>query len=154
MRVWRLHNPNAEYAKLASYDPLDGRGAALDPGRWNLEGTPLLYTSPNPAQAVLEVLVHLPALAFGQRELIELEVPDDSLEDASGLVVKLAYGQDERATQTLGDAWAQSKRTLALCVPSAPMPIQNNILLNPQHKLMRRVRIKRRVPYSLDPRML
>ena len=153
MRVWRLHNPNADYAKLATYDPLDGRGAAVYPGRWNLEGTGMLYTSPNPAQAVLEVLMHVPAAAFGTRELIELDVPDESVQDATAQVILRAYGRGEESTQVLGNDWAAENRTLCLLVPSAPMPLEPNVLINPQHPMMRKVKIVRTVKYSLDPRL-
>ncbi len=154
MRVWRLHNPNADYAKLANYDPLDGRGASYDPGRWNLEGTPLLYTSPNPALAVLEVLMHVPVKAFGLRELIEIELPDHTSEDATAAVTQIAYGKSDMSTQQLGTTWAGNRRTLTLRVPSAPMPIEFNIIINPQHPLMRQVRLIRTVPYALDSRLL
>jgi RES domain-containing protein len=154
MLVWRLHNHQAAYAKLATYDPLDGQGAAFSPGRWNVEGTPMLYTSRYASLAVLEVLMHVPPAAFGLRELIEIDVPDESIEDATSMVISSAYGRGDESTQTYGTTWAKEKRSLCLMVPSAPMPMEHNILLNPLHPQMRKVKISRRLKYALDPRLL
>ncbi len=153
MLVWRLHNHTAPYAKLNTYDPLDGMGAAFSPGRWNLEGTALLYTSSTASLAVLEVLMHVSPRDFGTRELIEIQIPEESIEDATSMVIATAFGQTDLSTQAYGSSWAKEKRSLCLAVPSAPMPVEHNILLNPLHPQMRKVRVKRRIPYVLDSRI-
>ncbi len=153
MLVWRLHNHTAPYAKQNIYDPLDGTGAAFSPGRWNLQGVPLLYTSSTASLAVLEVLMHVAPRDFGIRELIEIEVPDETIEDATAMVISSAFGKGDEPTQVYGSNWAKEKRSLCLSVPSAPMPLEHNILLNPMHPQMRKVRVRRRIPYILDPRI-
>jgi RES domain-containing protein len=153
VRVWRLHNPHAPHARARGYDPLDGQGAALYPGRWNEIGTRLLYTSPNPALVVLETLNHIAPSQFGERELLELDVPDEAVEDAtaSAVVTPFFRGED-RQTQAFGSTWARESRSLILLVPSAAMPVEHNTLLNPTHSSFAKVKLLRKVRYTLDPR--
>jgi RES domain-containing protein len=153
VRLWRLHNPHTPHARLRGYDPLDGQGAALYPGRWNEVGTRLLYASPNPSLAVLETLNHLAPNQFGERELLELDVPDEAVEDAtaSAVVAPFFRGED-RTTQAFGSVWAGEARTLVLLVPSAAMPIEYNTLLNPMHVSFVQVKLLRKIRYTLDPR--
>ena len=57
---------------------LSGEGARLYGGRWNLKGTPVLYTSDSTALATLETLVHSPLhLMPNNRSIITLNLPDD-----------------------------------------------------------------------------
>jgi RES domain-containing protein len=153
VRLWRVHNPHAAHARAPGYDPLDGQGAALYPGRWNQVGTRLLYASPNPSLAVLETLNHVAPSEFGERELLEIDVPDEPIEDATGPAVTGPFYRGEDATtQTFGSRWVLEARTLVLQVPSAAMPVEHNLLVNPAHALFHRVRLVRSVRYSLDPR--
>ena len=153
MRVWRLHNPHAPHAKQRHYDPLDGQGAALYPGRWNQIGTRLLYASPNPSLAVLETLNHVAPSEFGERELLEIDLPDEATEDATAsAIVTPFYNGEDAQTQAFGTRWAQEARTLVLLVPSAAMPVEHNTLLNPAHPAFKHVRLIRKVRYTLDSR--
>jgi hypothetical protein len=45
-------------------------------------------------------------------------------------------------------------RTLVLRVPSAPVPEEMNVLLNPRHSGMRRVRILAERRFFFDPRLV
>ena len=153
MRVWRLHNPHAPQARARDYDPLDGQGAALHPGRWNEIGTRLLYTSPNPSLAVLETLNQ-----FGERELLELDVPDETFEDATASAVVMPFFRGEdRQTQAFGSTWVRETRSLVLLVPSTAScnarkdvtPVEHNTLINPTHPGFAKVS---KVRYTLDPR--
>lgn len=58
------------------------------------------------------------------------------------------------STQALGLEWALSLRSLALRVPSAVVPVEFNLLLNPRHPAMREVRTGEPQPLFLDPRLL
>ena len=82
MRLYRIYNHRADYAKATSFNPLDGAGGLSSASRWNITGYPVLYTSSTAALALAEMLVHIPAALFGERTLLELEVTSEvSLEE-------------------------------------------------------------------------
>jgi RES domain-containing protein len=55
--------------------------------------------------------------------------------------------------QDLGSAWVAASRGVALSVPSAIIPVERNVLLNPGHLDL--ARIVRHPPerFAFDPRM-
>ena len=155
MRVWRLFSHRASYALAPNFDPLDGQGAALYPGRWNGRGVRLLYTSQSPELAMLELLTKLTPKTFGVRLALELEVPEEAqIQDAAPTMLKhLLHGEDSD-TQAYGSAWVIQGRSLMLKVPSAVLPISSNYLINPNHPQAKRLRVVRQVEVSLDPRLI
>ena len=171
MRLWRIYNPDTPYAQAADFDPLDGKGAAVVPGRWNLPQIRLVYTSENLALAMLETLAHIPASGFGKRRAIEIELPANLvIYDATPEVLNWMYQafdyqgdakkrrtqlrQAEKRTQTFGSEWVQRSRELVMKVPSAVNPVEFNYLLNPLHPLMRQVIKVRELDVALDGRIL
>lgn len=78
MRVWRIYDREAAYALLPNFDPLDGQGAALYPGRWNKAGVRMVYTSQSPELAMLELLTKLNPAAFRVCLAVEIDVPADA----------------------------------------------------------------------------
>lgn len=149
MRVWRL--TRAVYAA----DPLSGQGAALAGNRWNSPGVRIAYASTSRPLAVLEMLVHvtrdtLPA----DPVLIPVEVPDGLVAEATSLPVDwaaLPYGPEARR---FGDDWIAERGTLALLVPSVVLPAERNVLINPAHPAMRRVRVRPAEAFAFDRRLL
>lgn len=160
MLVWRIYDHNAAYALRPGFDPLDGHGAALYPGRWNRPGLPLVYTSQTPELAMLELLTKLTPATFGVRLAVEIELPSFArIEDGTPAVAELLLQRrvNERSVeqlQELGSDWALSGRSLALKVPSAVLPVSFNYLLNPLHPHAKDLKVIRQVPVSLDPRLL
>jgi RES domain-containing protein len=57
------------------------------------------------------------------------------------------------ALRTLGGSWIRRKETVALVVPSAVVPHEHNILLNPTHPDFKRIKIQPPEPFSFDSRM-
>lgn len=56
---------------------LSGEGARLYGGRWNVKGTPVLYTSDSTALATLETLVHTPLNLMPKNlSILTLQLPD------------------------------------------------------------------------------
>ncbi|UCH24978.1 MAG: RES family NAD+ phosphorylase, partial [Trueperaceae bacterium] len=136
MRVWRIFDHRALWARQAGADPLDGRGGLVAAGRWNTLGTRIVYTTASPSLAVLETLVHIDPTLFGERTLIELEVPEGSVERVSEqalvqLLRNAPRDEPEQETQRYGSNWVREKRGLVLEVPSMVMPIERIYLLNP-----------------------
>ncbi len=154
MRVWRIYDYEAAYALLPNFDPLDGQGATLYPGRWNQVGVRMLYTSQTPELAMLELLTKLNPSAFGVRMAVEVEVPDDALvQDAAPTMLGYLLRGEDSDTQAYGSGWAARGQSLVLKVPSAVLPVSSNYLINPLHKQAQRLRVVRQVEVSVDPRL-
>ena len=158
MRSWRIYPHRAAWAQAPDIDPLDGSGGFASSGRWHHLGTQITYTSVSPSLALLETLVHIVPHRFGERTMLEVDVPDDGIEEAShAVLVQLlrdAHGDDPEAhTRRFGSTWARERRSLALRVPSIVMPYEHNLLLNPLHPRAPEVRVHAREIVTLDPRL-
>lgn len=150
MRVWRITR--------RAYQALDGEGARLFGGRWNSEGVPVVYTSSTLSLAALEYLVHV-QIEDVPDDLVSLEidVPDDAgMEQIEIFDLPNDWNQvpDHPACTDLGDEWAASSLGLALRVPSAIIPHESNVLLNPRHPEMPRVNVVAVREFAFDPRLL
>ena len=158
MRVWRIYNHQAPYAQKPDFDPLSGLGGLAHAARWNKPGHPVLYTAANASLATLEMVVHVRPDLFGERTLLELELPPDTeIEKVSEqafiqLLRNAPAGDLEAKTREYGSTWLRERRSLALEVPSFVMPIERNYLLNPLHPEFK-VEVVRRELATLDPRL-
>ncbi|GAO74242.1 RES family NAD+ phosphorylase [Meiothermus ruber] len=151
MRAWRI--TSRKYAHAA----FTGEGAARSPGRWNRLGVPVVYLAEHLSTGILEVLVHVDDRAhLAAFVAIEVEIPDPHVEELSELPPDWRQLPEPypESTQRLGSEWALSLRSLALRVPSAVVPSEFNLLLNPRHPAMSEVRIGQPQPLFLDPRLL
>ncbi len=139
IRLHRLHRAAADY-----------QGSLIQPNRWNPAGVPMLYCSGALSLACLEVLVHLgpdqipPDYVYSSAEL---NVPAETAEFRGDVT-------DEDATRRLGHTWASSRRSLALLVPSAIIPMEFNVLLNPVHPSYTDVSWSAPEPFRFDQRLL
>jgi RES domain-containing protein len=134
-----------------------GAGAALEGGRWNLPGTPMVYTSATLALAALELLVHLdPDEIPPQMTAIPAEI-QANLTISSVDISQLPHNWREypapEAVQNIGTEWTRSGASAVLAVPSVVIPSELNYLLNPKHPEFARIAIGRAEPFSLDPRL-
>jgi len=159
VRLWRLFDHTAPWARAANYDPLDGSGGLYAASRWNQVGTRMVYLAGSPSLAVLETLAHVSPTEFGERKLLELEVPADSLETVSeALFLQLLRdapkGNLEALTQEYGSRWAKGGTSLLLEVPSIVVPVEKNYLFNPQHPEAIRIKIVREEIIRLDRRIV
>ena len=149
MRVYRLSAP--KHAKTS----LSGEGARLFGGRWNPRGLAMVYTSEHLSLAVLENLVHLEAAQLRPaRTALTIDVPDREVEvlAPSELPRNWRAGRSQRLLQDLGKAWLTEGRSLALKVPSAIIPQEHNVLLNPSHPKHAKLSVEAQEPFSFDPR--
>jgi RES domain-containing protein len=150
--VWRITRD--------AYQALDGEGARLNGGRWSDEGRAVVYTSQSLSLAALEYLVHVdPLLAPSDLVAMEIELPDDPGVGAGVEPSQFPPG-DWRAYPApewqaeLGDLWLTDGTFLWLSVPSAIVPEERNVLVNPAHPDMRRVRVLSTRPFGFDRRLL
>ena len=150
MRVWRL-------CKKA-HAAFDGEGARLAGGRWNRRGTAVVYASETLSLAALELLAHVdPALAPEDLVAIPAEIPDSvalTRIDPSDLPRSWRRAPAPESLARVGTDWVTAGTTAVLCVPSALVPRERNVLLNPRHADFAKIRIGAAEPFSFDPRLM
>ncbi len=145
-------------SKNAYIRDLTGAGARLYGGRWNHRGVPLIYTSESRSLATVEYLVHL-SLPEVPRDLsmATLEVPGDIVPEELDLSLLPRNWRENPAPVKLADLgteWARSRTSLLLRVPSAVIEHEHNMLINPAHNGMSRVKLVEVEPYKLDERLM
>lgn len=131
MRYFRL------YEKKEGRSPL-GYGRAE--GRWNMQGTPLIYFSNTLSLTMLEqYTIRGSVVSEITWELAELEIQDEipfvELDDLPKDWNIRPYPQ---GTLLFGTKWATENMGLCLAVPSIRIPLfrfpeEHNLLLNPLH---------------------
>ena len=138
------------------YADLSGEGARLVGGRWNSPGRAALYLADSPALAVLEVLVHLDLDAVMiPADYVIMAVDLSALGAVSGWVEHgPSLPPPDAECRALGDAFLDSRRALALRVPSILVPRGSNFVVNPNHPLIAKIRIDSIEPFAFDRRLL
>lgn len=133
-----------------------GEGARAYGGRWNRPGTPVVYAAQSRALAALEALAH-----FGGAErriafvMFEIDIADELMLrlDVSTLPPDWRSPEPRAATQDVGSGWLSSARSAALLVPSALIPQEYCVLLNPQHPDTTRIMVGYPEPFEFDDRL-
>lgn len=142
----------------APWRSLDGEGARLYGGRWTAPGRPVVYTSTALSLAALEYLIHVDVQDV-PADLIALtiDLPDDERVDAVDITA-LSPGWEQHteppACRAAGDAWLRAAVSLALSVPSAPVPEERNVLIDARHPAAGRVRVVGERAFHFDPRLI
>jgi RES domain-containing protein len=146
-RGWRLVPLPQEIAAF------DGEGARRYGGRWNSAGVPMVYASEHESLAVLEVRVHI-AMSGVYKSF--------SFDFDEGLMRTLPVQQLPKdwqrepppvSLQRLGDQWVKAGDSLILAVPSAIVPNELNLLLNPRHPDFSKIDIHTATDLTLDRRL-
>ena len=152
MLLYRI--AKSKYAK-----DLSGEGARRAGGRWNLKGTPVVYTADSTALATLETLVHFPLnLAPKDRAIATIELPDElaiTTLEIEDLPANWAGYPAPTKLAEIGNQWVLKQETVALCVPSSITPNGEgrNYILNPAHRDFKEVKIIRIDKYDYDSRL-
>lgn len=136
----------------------DGEGARLYGSRWTIPGIPVVYASSTLSLAALELLVHMdPEDIIEDLIAFEVSIPGDlARQTIRRDALPKAWRHHPaapRQLQDLGSQWARTSKTAVLVVPSAVVPIETNVILNPRHDDFRRIRIGASHPFALDPRL-
>jgi RES domain-containing protein len=128
---------------------LAGLGAKKYGGRWNSRGVAVVYTSESLELAVLEALVHLD-IDLLPKDMYQIGF---ELEDRFVTRVPTPLPRDWDRTspyntkvQTIGDRWISSGSSLGLRVPASVLPSRSNVLINPAHSDIRKLREVERGP--------
>jgi RES domain-containing protein len=132
-----------------------GDGARIAGGRWNLPGDAVVYASASLALAAIETFVHLGDdglhLAFMS---FRIEIPEViPIQRCRKPPPGWRAEPPEEASMRYGSAWVRRGRHAVLEVPSAIVPSESNLLLNPLHPDFSKIRIGRARPFLFDPRM-
>lgn len=148
--VWRLN------ARRFAKDAFTGSGASRFGGRWNLPGARIIYCAESRALAAMELLVHvedIEDLVSVGWQATAVVLPSAAIEGPVRLPQSWRAYPYSATTQRYGSAWAASRRSVALRVPSAVVPGEFNVLLNPEHPAFERLRISAPAPFRFDPRL-
>ena len=147
MTIWRISNHAA----------LDGGGGIRASSRWHTRGRRIVYCAPNPATALLEILVHaeidLDDIPVTYKYL-EIDVPERTTRESIAMAsLQTGWRKDSSAKRSRGDAWLHASRTALLMVPCVIVPETVNVLINPRHADSARIRIKRTHEQAADLRL-
>lgn len=150
MRIFRI-------SKTQYINDLSGEGARLYGGRWNRVGDAMLYFSQNLSLCLLEIIVHVEYADLPlDYSFVEGEIPDTYFKTIKSIDFVQPKWNTEAAVnnlQTIGADWMRKKSSLAMKVPSAILPLESNILINPSHKDFDKLKILRVEKLNLDPRL-
>jgi RES domain-containing protein len=146
--IWRISN----------HLTLAGSGGLRASSRWHTRGRPILFCAPNPATALLEILVQariditdMPAT----HRYLEIEVPDSiGVQSADLAELGGTWTSDLAATRALGDRWLRAASSALLLVPCAIVPATLNVLVNPRHRDSAGIVIKRIHEQPIDLRLV
>ena len=117
----------------------------------------MVYCASSLSLATLEYIVHvdptdMPTDLVSIRAELPASVAVERVEATKLPKDWRAYPAPNRL-KDIGSEWAASRRTVALIVPSAITPIEDNIIVNPRHPDMRRLRLGPAEPFAFDPRI-
>jgi len=152
MICWRICK--SKYA-----EDLSGTGAGILGGRWNSPGLKVLYTSSTASLALLEILTwtSFQKLARNKFKILEIDIPaleEEQQITSIGLSANWQLPQNYAETRSLGDRWIKEASSFTMTVPSAILPMENNIILNPTHPGMTAVKITNVFDLAIDARLL
>ncbi len=150
MMLYRVSR--VKYAK-----DLSGEGARLAGGRWNYKGTPIIYTAESRSLAALEALVHMTNAEFLlSRKIVSISIPKSIVPrviDIADLPKNWRRYPPSFKLAAIGTQWATDKKSLLLRVPSAVMPDEFNVLINPLHPEIKHVKIHTIDNFMFDKRL-
>jgi len=133
-----------------------GDGAALYGGRWNPPGMRCVYLASSIALAQLEVLVHASGLEPRGYVVVRVSIPDGVARERialNSLGEKWRSQPPTAETQLIGEEWLRKKRSCVLEVPSAVVPQEQNLLLNPEHREFGALSFGSPEPIEFDARL-
>jgi RES domain-containing protein len=134
---------------------ISGTGARLKGGRWNLQGTPVVYASEHISLAVLEIIANAVSLSqLASVELAEIIIPDDVKPKEIRLTeLKSKWWDDVDYSQWLGTEILRSNESLLIRCPSSIIHTEHNYLVNPNHKDFKKVKVRKVNNFYFDPRL-
>lgn len=146
-----------------------GAGGLYCDGRWHRKGQPVVYAASSRALCVLERMVHLDAgiydasldLVFlalslpGEATRLALDpatLDDLAARDATVRSEPLDWRtRDHPLCRRIGSAWLSAGLSALLIVPSAVLPQEANVLINPRHADMAKILAANAGTFATEP---
>ncbi|MCC8376148.1 MULTISPECIES: RES family NAD+ phosphorylase [Photorhabdus] len=134
-----------------------GTGAKLYGGRWHNIGRPAVYVTTSVSLAVLEVLVHV-----GDDELLtdfallSIDIPENQIDILNIDTLPPDWNDPipPVSTMEIGSEWLDVNDSIGLMVPSAIIPYENNVMLNPMAKdFQKYMSTIKRLDFGIDSRL-
>jgi RES domain-containing protein len=145
MVAWKL------LPKRRQGEAFSGDGARIAPGRWNGRGTRAVYLSGSLSLAALEVLVYTGRAAFSiPLAVFRVEIPDELAIDilpSEKVPANWRQQPPPESTRRIGAEWIAGGTAAALRVPSALIPEEWNLLVNPAHADFAKIRVPKPQPF-------
>jgi len=137
---------------------LDGKGGLYGSGRWHYKGNPVIYTSEHASLAAWETIVHVTDIGNlpEDLQLVKIEIPDNiEIQTVPSSVLVKGWNSFPFSGKTVdyGTSFLRKNEFLALKVPSAIVPEEYNIILNPLHPAIKDCRVISSVPFIFDKRI-
>ena len=148
MRLYRI-------SSCKYIDDLTGTGGLYADGRWHEKGTRIIYTSERVSLAKLETLANSVVLPKNQC-LLTLEIPDDIIPETLD-INELPGDWDDfpysKGLIVITKRWITENQFLLLKVPSAQASGEYNVLINPLHADVEKIKIISSTPVKFDQRL-
>jgi RES domain-containing protein len=114
----------------------------------------MIYTSEHYSTAMLEKLVHGAGHLPANQHYIEITIPNGVTYEALNVAaLPNWHSASARSSKAFGRKWHAEKRSLILIVPSVVARIENNILVNPEHREFARIKVSLHKPVWWDERL-
>lgn len=150
--AWRI-----DKASRSKADAFSGEGAVRCSGRWNRQGTRIVYTAGSLSLAALEKFVHT------GDEGREIKLVSYEVAVPAGVKIRTLKLKDmpsdwkavpaPSSTMDIGTDWASSSATAVLKVPSVVIEDDWNFVLNPLHPDFKKIKIANPKPFRFDGRL-
>jgi len=150
MTVYRL-------AAKEYINDLSGTGARLYGGRWNPVGSPGIYTSEHISLALVEKYVHAKSKENMERiALVRIEIDENKVPvfHAEEKLLKKMWYEDILYSQWIGEQILSDLSIAAFSVPSAIIPTERNIILNPAAEKFHLIKFSEPADFITDFRLL
>lgn len=117
----------------------------------------MIYTAATQSLAMLEILVHADSdLLANEFAAFAIEIPDGVFIEHARLADLPGSWREESpslACRSIGNAWLEQARSVALAVPSAIVPAETNYLLNPAHSDFPKLKLGAPLLFRFDSRL-
>ncbi|NHB91874.1 type II toxin-antitoxin system Res/ParT family toxin [Photorhabdus cinerea] len=135
-----------------------GTGAKLYGGRWHNIGRPAVYVATSISLAVLEVLVHVgDDELLANFSLLSIDIPENQIDILNIDTLPLDWNDPipPACTMEIGSEWFEVSHSIGLMVPSAIVPYENNVMLNPMAKDFHKyINTVKHLDFGIDSRLV